>query len=48
MPLESAQIKEGFHDELKAAVQTHQAHGVIFDQALSPVQQRVGSSLQER
>ncbi len=33
-------VGSGKADELKAAVQTHQAHGVIFDQALSPAQQR--------
>ncbi|HET9821952.1 MAG TPA: GTPase HflX [Burkholderiaceae bacterium] len=33
-------VGSGKADEIKAAVQTHQASGVIFDQALSPVQQR--------
>jgi tetraacyldisaccharide-1-P 4'-kinase len=33
-------VGSGKADEIKAAVQTHQAQGVIFDQALSPVQQR--------
>lgn len=33
-------VGAGKADEIKAAVQTHQAQGVIFDQALSPVQQR--------
>jgi GTPase len=33
-------IGSGKADEIKAAVQTHQARGVIFDQALSPAQQR--------
>jgi GTPase len=33
-------VGTGKADEIKAAVQTHQARGVIFDQALSPVQQR--------
>jgi GTP-binding protein HflX len=33
-------VGSGKADEIKAAVQTHQARGVIFDQALSPVQQR--------
>jgi GTPase len=33
-------VGSGKADEIKAAVQTHQAAGVIFDQALSPVQQR--------
>ena len=33
-------VGSGKADEIKAAVQTHQAHGVIFDQSLSPVQQR--------
>jgi GTP-binding protein HflX len=33
-------VGAGKADEIKAAVQTHQAEGVIFDQALSPVQQR--------
>jgi GTPase len=33
-------VGSGKADEIKAAVQTHGAHGVIFDQALSPVQQR--------
>jgi GTPase len=33
-------VGSGKADEIKAAVQTHQAEGVIFDQALSPVQQR--------
>jgi GTP-binding protein HflX len=33
-------VGSGKADEIKVAVQTHQAQGVIFDQALSPVQQR--------
>jgi GTPase len=33
-------VGSGKADEIKAAVQTHQARGVIFDQALSPAQQR--------
>jgi GTPase len=33
-------VGSGKADEIKAAVQTHQAKGVIFDQSLSPVQQR--------
>jgi GTP-binding protein HflX len=33
-------VGSGKADEIKAAVETHQAQGVIFDQALSPVQQR--------
>jgi GTP-binding protein HflX len=33
-------VGSGKADEIKAAVQTHGARGVIFDQALSPVQQR--------
>jgi GTPase len=33
-------VGSGKADEIKAAVQTHQAQGVIFDQALSPAQQR--------
>jgi GTPase len=33
-------VGSGKADEIKAAVQTHQAAGVIFDQSLSPVQQR--------
>ena len=33
-------VGSGKADEIKAAVQTHQARGVLFDQALSPVQQR--------
>ena len=33
-------VGSGKADEIKAAVQTYQARGVIFDQALSPVQQR--------
>jgi GTPase len=33
-------VGTGKADEIKAAVQTHQARGVIFDQALSPAQQR--------
>jgi GTP-binding protein HflX len=33
-------VGSGKADEIKAAVQTHQAQGVIFDQSLSPVQQR--------
>ena len=33
-------VGSGKADEIKAAVQTHEARGVIFDQALSPVQQR--------
>jgi GTP-binding protein HflX len=33
-------VGSGKADEIKAAVETHQARGVIFDQALSPVQQR--------
>jgi GTP-binding protein HflX len=33
-------VGSGKAEEIKAAVQTHQARGVIFDQALSPVQQR--------
>jgi GTP-binding protein HflX len=33
-------VGSGKAEEIKAAVQTHQARGVIFDQTLSPVQQR--------
>ena len=33
-------VGSGKADEIKAAVQTHEARGVIFDQSLSPVQQR--------
>jgi GTP-binding protein HflX len=33
-------VGSGKADEIKALVETHQAHGVIFDQALSPAQQR--------
>ncbi len=33
-------VGSGKADEIKAAVQAHQARGVIFDQALSPAQQR--------
>ena len=33
-------VGSGKADEIKALVQQHRAHGVIFDQALSPVQQR--------
>ena len=33
-------VGSGKADEIKAAVETHQAKGVIFDQSLSPVQQR--------
>jgi GTP-binding protein HflX len=33
-------VGSGKADEIRTAVQTHQAKGVIFDQALSPVQQR--------
>jgi len=33
-------VGSGKADEIKAAVETYQARGVIFDQALSPVQQR--------
>jgi GTPase len=33
-------VGSGKADEILAAVQTHQAEGVIFDQSLSPVQQR--------
>jgi len=33
-------VGSGKADEIKALVQTHHAHGVIFDQALSPAQQR--------
>jgi GTPase len=33
-------VGSGKADEIKLAVTAHQAHGVIFDQALSPVQQR--------
>jgi GTP-binding protein HflX len=33
-------IGSGKADEIKAAIETYQARGVIFDQALSPVQQR--------
>jgi GTP-binding protein HflX len=33
-------VGSGKADEIKALVQEHQAHGVIFDQALSPAQQR--------
>jgi GTP-binding protein HflX len=33
-------VGSGKAEEIKAAVQTHQARGVIFDQSLSPVQQR--------
>jgi GTPase len=33
-------VGSGKADEIKAAVQTYQAQGVIFDQALSPAQQR--------
>ncbi len=33
-------VGSGKADEIKAAVQTHQARGVIFDQTLSPAQQR--------
>jgi GTP-binding protein HflX len=33
-------VGSGKADEIAAAVQTHEAQGVIFDQALSPVQQR--------
>ena len=33
-------VGSGKADEIKAAVQTYQARGVIFDQALSPAQQR--------
>ena len=33
-------VGSGKADEIKALVEIHQAHGVIFDQALSPAQQR--------
>ncbi len=33
-------VGSGKADEIKGLVQAHQAHGVIFDQALSPAQQR--------
>lgn len=33
-------VGSGKADEIKVAVETHQAKGVIFDQSLSPVQQR--------
>jgi len=33
-------VGSGKADEIRALVEQHQAHGVIFDQALSPVQQR--------
>jgi GTP-binding protein HflX len=33
-------VGSGKADEVKALVEQHQAHGVIFDQALSPAQQR--------
>jgi GTPase len=33
-------VGSGKAEEIKAAVETHQARGVIFDQSLSPVQQR--------
>jgi GTP-binding protein HflX len=33
-------VGSGKADEIKALVEAHQAHGVIFDQALSPAQQR--------
>ena len=33
-------VGSGKADEIAAAVQTHEAQGVIFDQSLSPVQQR--------
>jgi GTP-binding protein HflX len=33
-------VGSGKADEIKALVESHQAHGVIFDQALSPAQQR--------
>jgi GTPase len=33
-------VGSGKADEIKAAVQTYQARGVLFDQALSPAQQR--------
>ncbi len=33
-------VGSGKADEIKFLVQTHDAHGVIFDQALSPAQQR--------
>jgi GTPase len=33
-------VGSGKADEIKAAVQAHEAQGVIFDQALSPAQQR--------
>ena len=33
-------VGSGKADEIKAAVETYQAHGVIFDQTLSPAQQR--------
>jgi GTP-binding protein HflX len=33
-------VGSGKADEIKALVEQHQAHGVIFDQALSPAQQR--------
>ena len=33
-------VGSGKADEIKAAVETHEALGVIFDQSLSPVQQR--------
>jgi GTP-binding protein HflX len=33
-------VGSGKADEIKAAVETHRAQGVIFDQSLSPVQQR--------
>ena len=33
-------VGSGKADEIKLMVQAHQAHGVIFDQALSPAQQR--------
>ncbi|MEW6705614.1 MAG: GTPase HflX [Pseudomonadota bacterium] len=33
-------VGSGKADEIKALVQEHHAHGVIFDQALSPAQQR--------
>ncbi|HET9976605.1 MAG TPA: GTPase HflX [Burkholderiaceae bacterium] len=33
-------VGSGKADEIRCAVETHQARGVIFDQALSPVQQR--------
>ncbi|WP_240635986.1 GTPase HflX [Caldimonas tepidiphila] len=33
-------VGEGKADEIKALVEQHQAHSVLFDQALTPVQQR--------